>query len=108
VWSALLYISIALGLVVTFAAPYVIDFLYGEKYADAAPILALYIWCCIFVFHVSMRSRSMIIESMEKYIGICAVRCTKFHFNTAVQCNGSCHELIDLMGRKRSYFPFVL
>lgn len=70
VWTVLFYISIAIGAVFSLGSEYIVDFLYGEKFLEAAPILGVYIWCCIFVFHVSIRSRSMIIESMEKYIGI--------------------------------------
>ena len=70
VWSVLLYISLAIALFFTFASDLIVKFLYGNKFLEAAPVLSIYIWCCIFVFHISLRSRSMVIEKMEKYIGI--------------------------------------
>lgn len=70
IWSVLFYISIAIAIAFTFGSGLVVQFLYGETFEASASILSVYIWCCIFVFHVSIRSRSMIIEKKEKYIGI--------------------------------------
>jgi len=42
--------SLGLAVPMTVAAPYVIDLIYGEAFAAAAPILAIHIWAGLFVF----------------------------------------------------------
>ncbi len=63
-------ISVGLGLIVFLTSDFIIDFVFGEKYSLSAPILAAHIWSAVFIFHVSIRSRALIIEGLQHFVGL--------------------------------------
>jgi PST family polysaccharide transporter len=52
----------------TFLSPFLVRLLYGPQYAAAADILSIHVWTCIFVFHVSMRTRALVIEGRQALV----------------------------------------
>jgi O-antigen/teichoic acid export membrane protein len=62
--------SLALALPLTFLAPALIALLYGSGYAASASMLSIHIWTGLFVFHVSIRTRSLMIEGLQTFIAV--------------------------------------
>ena len=62
--------SLALALPLTFLSPALIALLYGSGYAASASMLSIHIWTGLFVFHVSIRSRSLMIEGLQTFIAV--------------------------------------
>jgi len=62
--------SLALALPLTFLAPALVDLLYGSGYAASANMLSIHIWTGLFVFHVSIRTRSLMIEGLQTFIAV--------------------------------------
>ncbi|MFC5413004.1 flippase [Larkinella bovis] len=48
--SLLTFISLAIGLFISIAAPYLIQLLYGQQYTGVDRILVIHIWSAVFVF----------------------------------------------------------
>ncbi len=46
----------------------VVSLLYGSQYVNSGPILAIYIWCSVFVFLGTVSGRWYIIENLERKI----------------------------------------
>ena len=78
-FSIMTYSSLAIAIFFTFASGFVVQFLFGSTYMNAAPILSVYIWTCVLVFHVSIRSRSLIIEEKSKYVGLFSLLMTSLN-----------------------------
>lgn len=68
--------SILIGFGITLFSNEIIMLLYGESYSEAVPILCLHVWTCVFVFHVSIRSRSLVVEDRAKYVGLFSLTMT--------------------------------
>lgn len=62
--------SLALALPLTFLSPALIALLYGPGYAASASMLSIHIWTGLFVFHVSIRTRSLMIEGLQTFIAV--------------------------------------
>jgi len=67
VWLA---ITIALGL--TLAGPYIVNWLYGNRYVDATPILLIYSWNLVCVFAVIARTKWVITENLVHWALYCS------------------------------------
>jgi PST family polysaccharide transporter len=50
----------------------IIRLIYGVEFLGAAQILQIHIWSALFVFHVSIRTRSLIIENLERFVAFYA------------------------------------
>jgi len=48
-------------------APIVIFVLYGEKFSDSAPVLAVGVWAWLFIFPASLFSRLLVLARLAKY-----------------------------------------
>ncbi len=70
IYKLMSYISVALGLLVSLTSDFIIDFVFGEEYSLSSPILAVHIWSAVFIFHVSIRSRALIIEGLQHFVGL--------------------------------------
>jgi len=64
--------ALALALPTTFLSHKLIAILYGPGYAPAAHMLSIHIWTGLFVFHVSIRTRSLMIEEKQRFIAVIA------------------------------------
>ncbi|MBM4112897.1 MAG: hypothetical protein FJ253_05905, partial [Phycisphaerae bacterium] len=60
--------AIAVGLLLLLLSRPLISLFFGERFADAAPVLAIHGWTGVFVAHVSIRTRAMMIEGEEHRI----------------------------------------
>lgn len=60
--------AIAVAVPMTFLSKVLINILYGSAYSGSAHMLAIHIWSALFVFHTSIRSRSLIIEGKQKFV----------------------------------------
>lgn len=70
VYNLMSLVSLSLALPITFLANPVIGLLYGQGYATAGHMLAIHIWSSVFVFHVSIRTRSLTIEGKQRFIAV--------------------------------------
>jgi O-antigen/teichoic acid export membrane protein len=59
---------------ITLLSPYIIEFLYGESYKGAAPILTIHVWAALFVFMGVARGQYLLTEKMHKFslVATCA------------------------------------
>lgn len=64
-YNLMVAISLAVAVPLTFIAPLVVNYLYGEAYLGAGPILAIHIWAAIFVFLGVASSQWFIAENMQ-------------------------------------------
>jgi O-antigen/teichoic acid export membrane protein len=62
--------SLSIALPITFLSHGLVALLYGPGYASAAHMLSIHIWTGLFVFHVSIRTRSLMIEGKQKFIAV--------------------------------------
>lgn len=65
-------ITLVLALPITYFSEYIVDILYGSNYFPASQMLSVHIWSSLFVFHVSIRSRSLLIEDKQHFTAIFA------------------------------------
>lgn len=63
-------LAVLLSVFIFFASDLIIDLLFGEKYANSANILSVHVWSAIFIFHVSIRTKTFIIEGHQHLVGI--------------------------------------
>ena len=63
----MIWLSVPLALAVTVSSGFVIQLLYGDRFADAAPMLAVHIWAGPFVFMGVVLSRWLIAEGHLKF-----------------------------------------
>jgi len=64
--------SLAVALPVMLLSDHIISAIYGENYQPAGAMLSIHIWSALFVFHVSIRSRSLVIEGKSRFIALYA------------------------------------
>jgi O-antigen/teichoic acid export membrane protein len=64
--------ALSLALPTTFLSHKLIAILYGPEYAVAAHMLSIHIWTGLFVFHVSIRTRALMIEGKQQFIAVIA------------------------------------
>tara|TARA_R110002020_G_scaffold122487_7_gene278035 strand:- start:46407 stop:47657 length:1251 start_codon:yes stop_codon:yes gene_type:complete len=60
-------LSFTLALIITFTAPFIINFLYGHEYASSILILQIHIWAAIFIFLRTVLSKWLIAEDKYKF-----------------------------------------
>jgi len=61
-YDLLVFISLPVAVVITFLAPFIIQFLYGDTYNGAGQMLAIHIWSGLFVFLGSASSQYLLAE----------------------------------------------
>jgi len=64
-YDLMVYLSLPVAIVITFAAPLIYK-LYKPEYASAAPVLSVHIWSGIFVFLGAANSQYLIAENFSK------------------------------------------
>lgn len=62
--------ALSLALPITFLSPKLIALLYGTGYSAAAHMLSVHIWTGLFVYHVSIRTRSLMVEGKQRFIAV--------------------------------------
>lgn len=90
-YTFMVWIGIGIAVPVALLSDWLVALLYGESYRDAGRVLAIHVWGVIFIFHVSIRSSSLLVENKQKYVTVFAV----FTLITHLLLN---FFLIDLMG----------
>jgi len=68
VYTLMTVVSVAVACMVSLLATPLIDLLFGHAYAGAAPVLALHVWGAVFVFHVSIRTRALVVEHRQRLV----------------------------------------
>lgn len=63
----LIVLSLILASGVSAFSDYIIYVLYGEKYQGAGDVLAISVWCWVFIFPAALYSRLLIIKGLGKY-----------------------------------------
>lgn len=66
----LFYLAILIILPVNFFSDWIIYVLYGDEFIEAASILLIHVWACIFVFLGVASSKWLIAEGLQIYIAI--------------------------------------
>ena len=64
-FRAMTYFALLGAIPVLFAANPIINVLFGEEYSGAGAILSIHIWTALFVFHVSIRKKLLVIERKQ-------------------------------------------
>ena len=62
VFSAVTFISLCVGIITTLLSGPLINFIFGEAYSAASLVLTIHIWTGLFISHVSIRTRALLIE----------------------------------------------
>jgi O-antigen/teichoic acid export membrane protein len=65
--NGLCWLAIAIGLLMTFIAPLVIQSLFGERYAPAIILVQIHIWAGVFIFMRALFSKWILIEDIPRY-----------------------------------------
>lgn len=60
-------IALCMALFVTVCSPWIINTLYGEKYAESASVLSISCWAWLFVLPAALYSRLLIMLGLAKY-----------------------------------------
>ena len=63
-FDALLLLGLAVAVIMTFAAPWIITTFFGPDYASSAPIMIIHIWAAIFIFMRAAFSKWILIENV--------------------------------------------
>ncbi|MBK1692967.1 flippase [Ectothiorhodospira mobilis] len=63
-FDALLLIGLIVAVVITIAAPWIIDVFFGSDYVDSASIFVVHIWAAIFIFMRTAFSKWILIENV--------------------------------------------
>jgi len=101
VFKCLTFVGVCICFLVIFFGKKIILFTFGEKYSESAELLNIYIFTIIFIFHISIRTRLLIIEkamSIIMYISILTFL-TIFFFNII---------LINTMGAKGAAYAALI
>jgi O-antigen/teichoic acid export membrane protein len=72
-YTFMVWVAIGIALPMTILSDWLVTLLYGEAYREAGRVLAIHIWGVIFIFHVSMRSSSLLVENKQKYVTVFAI-----------------------------------
>ncbi len=67
-FSIIIYMGLAQGVVFTLLAKWIVMILYGEAYAQAAPVLQVLIWSSAFAYIGTVRNIWLLAESKQKYL----------------------------------------
>lgn len=59
---------LAIILPISLFSKFIIEYIYGNSYVDAANVLTIQIWTVVFVTHISIRSRDWMNENMQLFI----------------------------------------
>jgi len=71
-YSFMTMIALFCTIPITFFSKSIIYIIFGTDYSAASHILSVHIWSAIFVFHVSIRSKALIIEGLQNFIAVYA------------------------------------
>jgi O-antigen/teichoic acid export membrane protein len=66
-YALMVWLALALAAPTSLLAGPVVTAFYGQAYAPAAPVLALYIWASVFVFFGVARSKWVVVENQQRY-----------------------------------------
>lgn len=64
-YSLMFFLAIAVALPVSAISPFLIKFLYGTEYSEAAGVLIIHIWASVFVFLGVTSSRWLLTENLQ-------------------------------------------
>ncbi len=67
-YSLMTWTALPITLVVTFSANHIVQFLYGAKFLQAGPVLAVHIWASVFIFLGVASGKFLIAENYVKII----------------------------------------
>jgi PST family polysaccharide transporter len=62
--------SVVIALCTSLLARPIIALLFGSEYHGSAAMFSIHIWSSVFLFHVSIRGRSLIIEGNQRFVAI--------------------------------------
>lgn len=65
-YDAMVLTAVAVALPVTLWSHWIVPYLFGAAYADAAPVLAIHVWSAIFVFLGVASSNWFLLENLQK------------------------------------------
>ena len=65
-YDIMVWMAIAIAVPVTFAGDWIVDFLYGDEYGQAANVLVIHIWAGVFVFIGVAFSNYLVAENLTK------------------------------------------
>jgi O-antigen/teichoic acid export membrane protein len=63
-YDVLATLGLLSALTVTLLSPFIIDLLYGPRYAASAPVLSLHVWAAVFIFMRAALSKWLIAEEL--------------------------------------------
>lgn len=63
-YTLMMWLGISIALPLTFLSDYLITFLYGSKYTEAAGVLVIHIWAAVFVFLGVASGKWLVVENM--------------------------------------------
>jgi O-antigen/teichoic acid export membrane protein len=66
-YELMTWLGIGLAVPVTFLSHWVVVLLFGQEYAPAGPVLALYVWAGVFVFQSIVRGKWIVAEGLQRY-----------------------------------------
>lgn len=66
-YDFLIWLAISIGIVVSVAAPYIVELLYGSEYAEASDILIIHIWTSVFVFSGFASNQQLVLENLARF-----------------------------------------
>lgn len=66
-YELMTWLGVAVAVVLTVAAPFVVRLTYGAEFAPAVPVLGLYAWAGVFVFQGVARGKWIVAENLQRY-----------------------------------------
>jgi polysaccharide transporter, PST family len=69
VFSLMTFLALLIAVPTTFLSERIIELIFGSRYAASAPVLSIHIWSAVFIFHVSLRTKALIIEKIAHFVG---------------------------------------
>ncbi len=69
-YSFLFYLAIAIAIFVGFLSERIIAILYGPAFTEAASVLFIHVWSCVFFFVGTCSSRWLLTENLQKLVAI--------------------------------------
>lgn len=68
VFSVVTFVALSVGVGTVLLSGPLISLIFGEAYSAAAFVLTIHIWAGLFIAHVTIRSRALLIEGKMKYV----------------------------------------